>query len=200
MILRLIGLLLAVLLASAQTDVKRTPEQLKATYAAHQADFDYLLGDWEFTGRSQEYGPIGGRWSAVRLDTGQILDEYRVMSDSGETYYATSTIRSYNAAADRWELIGMDTGGSGLQDFGTAHRVGAEMHIEQRYGVASGKIAQFRFRYYNIQADHFSWSADRTSDRGKTWVKEFQQLAVRRIDPSRKLGPLVQMGPSQHGK
>ena len=111
----LAGAALAAMLAtlSGQADSKRTPEQLKVSYAAHKSDFDYLLGDWEFTSESREYGKFGGRWSAVRLETGQILDEYRVVGDKGETFHVTSTIRSYNAAADHWELIGMDGGGGG---------------------------------------------------------------------------------------
>src|SRR5437867_4173861 len=35
--------------ALAQVAGRRTPEQLQASYEAHKADFDYLLGDWEFT-------------------------------------------------------------------------------------------------------------------------------------------------------
>jgi hypothetical protein len=61
---------------------------------------------------------------------------YRIVGDSGETYYVTTTIRAYNAVLDRWELIGMDSG-NGLQDFGTAQKTGTEMHIEQRFGVMS---------------------------------------------------------------
>ncbi|MGA8029737.1 MAG: hypothetical protein WB992_21545 [Bryobacteraceae bacterium] len=143
----LAGPLLAVMLGtsplSAQADSKRTPEQLKASYAAHKSDFDYLLGDWEFSSESREYGKFGGLWSAVRLETGQILDEYRVVGDHAETYYVSSTLRAYNAAADRWELISMDAGG-GLQDFGTGQRVNSEMHIEQKFGVAGGKPAILR--------------------------------------------------------
>src|SRR5437660_2200647 len=99
-----------VLALSAQTPPKRTAEQLKAAYDQHQGDFDYLLGDWEFTSVSKDYGPGKGRWSAVRLVTGQILDEFRVTGDNGETYYMTSTVRAYNAALDRWELVSMTNG------------------------------------------------------------------------------------------
>jgi hypothetical protein len=156
----------------------------------HKSDFDYLLGDWEFTSASLEYGKFGGRWSAVRLETGQILDEYRVLGENGETYHVSPTIRAYNAVADRWELIGMDTGG-GLQDFGTAQRAGGEMHIEQKFGVAGGKPTILRIRYYNIQPDRFSWTADRSTDGGKTWVKDFQRIEARRIGPPRSMGALT---------
>jgi hypothetical protein len=194
----LAGIVLAATLATApmsgpmyaQTTSKRTPEQLKASYEAHKSDFDYLLGDWAFTSDHVDYGKFGGRWSAVRLETGQILDEYRVLGEQGETYYVSSTIRAYNAAADRWELIGMDSGG-GLQDFGTAQRVNSEVHLEQRFGVASGKAIILRIRYYNIEPDRFSWSADRSKDNGRTWTKDFQHIEARRIGPSREMGPLT---------
>ena len=178
-----------VLPTGAQTSA-RSDEQRQAAYAAHQADFDYLLGDWEFTAESKQYGKFNGRWSAVRLETGQILDEYRVLDGAGGTVYVTTTIRSYNSAVDRWELIGMDRGG-GLLDFGTAQRVGDEMRLEQKFGVASGKPSTMRIRYYNIQPDRFSWRADRSTDDGKTWTADFQRIEARRIGPARRLGALA---------
>src|SRR2546421_391958 len=127
----------------AQATAKKTPDQMKASYDAHQGDFDYLLGDWEFTAVSREYGKSRGYWSAVRLAEGQILDEYRIVGDKGETYYVTTTLRAYNAVLDRWELVGMDAS-NGLQDIGTGQRVGPEMHIEQRFGVMSKEPSTWR--------------------------------------------------------
>src|SRR5438034_5271881 len=87
---------------SAQATGQRTREQIQASYNAHQGDFDYLLGDWEFTSVSREFGKGRGYWSAVRLAEGaQLLDEYRVVGDSGETYYVTNTLRAYNAVLDQ---------------------------------------------------------------------------------------------------
>jgi hypothetical protein len=169
---------------------QRTPEQIEASFNEHKGNFDYLLGDWEFTADSKEYGKHGGYWSAVKLAEGQILDEYRVTGDKGETYYVTMSLRNYNKFADRWELVGADAGG-GMQDFGTARRVGSEMHIEQKFGVAGGEAAIMRIRYYNIEKDRFSWAADRSTDGGKTWVKNHLQIEARRIGPPRSLGPLA---------
>jgi hypothetical protein len=171
---------------SAQTPAKRTPEQMQASYAAHKGEFDYLLGDWEFTATSQQYGKFHGLWSAVRLDKGQILDEYRVTGDEGETYYVTTTLRNWNGALDRWELIGAD-GGTGLQDFGTGHWDGKEMKIEQTFGVAAQTPSAWRIRYYDIAPDRFSWSADRSTDGGKTWTRNFQQIEAKRIGAARAL-------------
>ena len=169
---------------------KRTKEEIEAAYEQHKGDFDYLLGDWEFTSEDKQWGKGRGYWSAVRLVEGQVLDEYRVVGENGETYYVTTSLRNYNKKLDRWELIGADAG-SGLQDFGTARRVGAEMHIEQTFGVMSDTPSMWKIRYYNIRPDAFSWVAERSTDGGKTWVKNHLQIEARRIGPARSLGELA---------
>ena len=126
----------------------------------------------------------------MRLPNGQILDEYRVTGDSGETYYVTTTVRSYNAALDRWELVGMDQGG-GLQDTGTGWRRGSEVHIEQTFGVARGRPSRWRIRYHSIEPDRFSWVADRSTDGGVTWTPRYQTIEARRIGPAREMDPLT---------
>lgn len=189
------GALLALMLTIssplfAQTIPKKTPEQIKASYDAHQNEFDYLLGDWEFSSVSREWGKGRGYWSAVRLSEGQILDEYRIVGDHGETYYVTTTLRAYNGVLDRWELVGMDAG-NGLNDMGVAQKVGAEMHIEQKFGVMSQSPSTWRIRYYDIRPDRFSWTADRSTDGGKTWIAKELQIEARRIGALRTLGALA---------
>lgn len=179
--------------AFAQSDIDKRREQRQALLEKHKGDFDYLLGDWEFTAENAEFGKIRGYWSAMRLSGGQILDEYRVVGPKDETYYVTTTIRAYNAGLDRWELIGMD-GGGGLQDFGTAQREGGEMRIEQRFGVSGLYPSFWKIRYRNIRPDAFSWSADRSLDDGKTWTKNHQTLEARRIGPARSLPALTAPG------
>jgi hypothetical protein len=152
---------------------------------AKPTDFDYLLGDWEFSAVSKQWGKFNGLWSAVRLETGQILDEYRVLGDKGETVYVTSTLRNYNKELDRWELVGLNEG-NGLHDIGTAQRDGAEMRLEQTFGASKSRI-----RYYNIGPDHFSWVSDRSTDGGKTWVPNWQTIEARRTGPARSLGALT---------
>lgn len=177
---------------------RRTPEEIHAAFDAHRGEFDYLLGDWRFTSESKQWGPGQGYWSAVALAEGQILDEYRVVGDEGETYYVTTTLRAYNAVLDRWELIGMDAG-RGLQDVGTARRVGDEMHIEQTFGAMSPEPSTWRIRYYDIRPDRFSWRGDRSTDGGKTWEKDFLRIEARRIGPARRLGPLAEVPAARPG-
>lgn len=168
-----------------------TNEQIKASYEAHKSDFDYLLGDWEFTAVNKQYGNMRGYWSAVRLaEGGEIVDEYRIVGDNEETYYSTTTLRAFNGALDQWELVSVDKG-KGLQNFGTGHREGGEMLIEQKFGVMTPNPSLWRIRYHDIGADRFSWSADRSTDAGKTWEKNFQNLEARRIGPPRSIGPLA---------
>ena len=67
------ALLIAVastLVLSAQPSAAKTAAERKALYDAHHGDFDYLLGNWEFTVVSPEYRKGRGYWRAVRLDTG----------------------------------------------------------------------------------------------------------------------------------
>ncbi|HEX7828357.1 MAG TPA: hypothetical protein VF787_01815 [Thermoanaerobaculia bacterium] len=154
-----------------------------------QHDFDYLLGDWEFTAVSKQWGTFRGTWSAVQLEEGQIVDEYRVVGDDDSTIYVTTTLRNYNERAGRWDLVGADAG-RGLQDVGWAKRMGDEIHIEQKFGVTSDHPSLWRIRYYEIGRDRFLWSADRSLDGGKTWEKDHQKIEARRIGPARHLPAL----------
>ncbi len=189
--LSLRAVLVGAVVLAAPAQAQRTPEQIQASWDAHHADFDYLLGDWEFTATNHTYGAFRGYWSAARLAEGaDILDEYRVVDEGGETVYVSTTVRAYNAVLDQWELISAERG-TGLQNVGTARRVGDEMHIEQRFGVVGPSPSIWRIRYYDIGPDRFSWAADRSTDDGATWTARYMELEARRIGPPRSLDPLA---------
>lgn len=97
---------------------------------------------------------------------------------------------SANAVLDQWELVSAEAG-TGLHNTGTGHKVGAEMHIEQRFGVMGETPSILRIRYYDIRPDRFSWTADRSLDGGKTWERNHLRIEARRIGPARSLGPLA---------
>ena len=169
----------------------RTAAQRDSLYQAHKGDFDYLLGEWEFTTVSKEWGKGRGYWTAVQLGDGaDLLDEYRVVGDSGETYVLLHTLRAYNAALDQWELVSSDNT-TGLKDAGTGQRAGAEMHITQRFGVSTANPTVWRITYYDIRADRFSWRADVSKDDGKTWTTDFLTIEARRIGPPRTMPALT---------
>jgi hypothetical protein len=175
----------------AQAASHPTPEQIQAALRAHAGDFDYLLGQWRFEGTSKQYGKFSGYWTAVRLaGEGSVLDEYRVVGDSGQTYVLTSTLRSYDALRDQWELVSVGNP-NGLQDVGTGRRVGEEVHIDQSFGVGGPHPTRMRIRYYDIGPDHFSWNGDCSSDGGRTWVDGCLRLDVHRIGPPPPVMPLT---------
>src|SRR5262249_9620182 len=100
---------------------------------------------------SKEHGPSKGFWTAVRLATGQILDEFRVVGDNRKTCYATSTLRSYNAGLDRWELVGMVEGAADCRTWARRSASVVKSTLSRSFGVASGNMSILRIRYYNIQ-------------------------------------------------
>lgn len=180
-------------LAKAQNQDQALAERQKRLLEMRKGDFDYLLGDWQFTARSAQWGDFGGVWSAVRLATGggaHVLDEYRIIGDQGETWFASSTLRVYNPAMDRWQLVSVHET-SGLQDLGTAHKVGDEMHLEQTFGGNSRRPELWRIRYFDIGPDAFRWAADRSLDGGKTWERDHMTLQARRTGPARSLPALA---------
>ena len=96
-------ILMTVLALASPATPEKTREQMKASFDAHRGDFDYLIGDWDFTAVSQQYGKFRGHWSASRLGDGAVLDEYRVLGDGGETIYATRTVRAFNETVGSYE-------------------------------------------------------------------------------------------------
>lgn len=185
--MRITMMLLLALFAAAPLPAA-DPPSTPAQSPGPEHDFDYLLGDWEFTANSKQWGKFHGLWSAVRLEEGQILDEYRVVGDDGKTIYVTTTLRNYNKATQEWELVGVEAG-NGLRDVGTAKRSGAEMHIQQKFGKSLARI-----RYSNIEADRFSWRSDQSLDGGKTWSTNHMTIEARRIGPARTLPALTKGG------
>ena len=178
--------------ARAQETAEARQQRYQRLFEQHKGDFDYLLGDWRFNARNSDYGPFTGVWSAAKLATGNgahVLDEYRIVGEKGETYFVSSTLRVYNPAIDRWELVSV-TETSGLDDRGTAQKVGSEMHIEQSFGGASGRAEQWRIRYFDIGADAFHWAAERSKDGGKTWSPHMT-LEATRTGPARSLPQLT---------
>jgi hypothetical protein len=171
-----------------------TPLPAPAVAPGPEHDFDYLLGDWEYSGVRKEEGgdwQVHGLWSAMRLGDGaKVLDEFRMLSEDGETLYLSTTLRAYDQRHQRWDLVSADPG-TGLQNIGTAYREGSEMRIEQTFDANEPTPSLWRIRYHDIRPDRFSWKGDRSRDGGKTWVKDFMVLEARRIGPARTLEPLT---------
>jgi len=52
----------------------------------------------------------------------------------------------------------------------------------QRGRSADGRTMILKIRYFDIQPNHFRWTADQSSDGGRTWVREYLRIeATRRV-------------------
>lgn len=186
---------------SSKIGLAQTPAvlaQREALFKQHRADFDYLLGDWEFSGiRKQRDGSdlkLRGYLTAIRFPKGAvILVQDRFLNEDGSTFFEASTIIAYNAALDQWEMATTDDGGfgTGLQDHAVAHRVGNEMQTEAHFATMSSRPSIWRIRHYDIQPDSYSVVAERSTDGGATWQKDYERVQVRRLGPTRTLAPLI---------
>ena len=140
--------------------------------------FDYLLGDWEFTGeRAGENGRsmFHGYWTATRTPgSHSLVDEFRVVDDAEKTLYVTTTLRAFDPRDHKWRIASIERSGNLAE--GRAWKDGNDMRIEQSFG---GRV--LRFRYYNIQADRFSWVGSGPDEKGE--YQEFQWIEARRIGP-----------------
>jgi hypothetical protein len=163
-------------------------QQLRDVYAAHRGEFDFLLGSWKFTALYPQSGRrVQGTWDAVSLaDGGYILDELRAIDDTGAVTFSATMVRSYDAAQARWEVVTLGEG-TGLQQAGTGVLTDGEMIIVQNFDVSTPHPSLLRLHYFGIQQDRFSYSADRSTDGGETWTKDFLKVEVRRVGPPRKM-------------
>src|ERR1041385_7547489 len=97
---------------------------------------------------------------------------------------AWSMTRVFNAKAATWTMRYVDQfgGETGRWSELVGVKEGQEMHVEQRGQGPDGRTTILKIRYYNIRPNHFSWAADRSSDGGGTWVRNYWRIeATRRV-------------------
>ena len=177
--------LVAISLASASLYAQSAVVHVPAP-VPQMREFDYLLGEWSYVAKTQTPGvpPVfQGTWRAWRLDDGRgIMDEYRAVDDSGHIAYYGLTVRTWDAGAGHWNIWYIDrslNGQWGSTQTGEARFESGEMHLLQR-----GAGSMLRIRYYNVQPDRFSWSADRSTDGGATWTIGAIAIEARRVAKS----------------
>jgi hypothetical protein len=85
--------------------------------------------------------------------------------------YVTTTLRAFDPRDHKWRIASIERPGNLAE--GRAWKDGDDMRIEQSYG---GPV--LRFRYYNIQADRFSWVGSGPDAKGA--YQEFQWIEARR--------------------
>lgn len=152
-----------------------------ATHMGTPADYDALLGFWEF--RFQTRNPDGtfnpafpGHWSFEKKP-GNMLIEDRWRGDNSQSPMGvgTYTYRTFDPQQKRWEMVGVNSGG-GAFEHGVTWSDAGNRYAVQHYGPVI-----MRIRYLSIEPNHFLWRADRSADGGKTWQLDSWTMEARRI-------------------
>lgn len=152
-----------------------------ATKLGTPEDYDGLLGFWEF--RFQNRNPDGsfgrafrGHWSFEKKPGGMLIeDHWRADNPTQPMGVSTYTYRTFDPERKRWQMLGTNSQG-GEFALGLTWSDGAERFAIQRYGSAI-----MRIRYLAIEPNHFLWRADRSTDGGRTWVRDTWTMEATRI-------------------
>jgi hypothetical protein len=160
--------------------------------APEEADqFDFLIGEWTVSGCRYDIGAVHryqARWRAESLHGGRIvLDDFTVVSPSGQELSSFVTLRTYAPAMGRWEIAGLAALQPGIDGRWNGHVVGAEMHLAAEIRSADGRILHNRIRFHGIEKDRFFWESHNSHDDRATW-RLAASLIANRVCPSTRQG------------
>ncbi len=165
----------------------QSPETL-ASPPPEATQFDYLVGDWTFTGvwklpNGERQGV--GTWKARKaLDGFGVVDEWRVLDrQGGSTVIFGTTYRIYSPAKGHWDMRFLNVFNATWHEQFAEWRDG-EMHLWWTGEDQRGKF-QMRVRYYDITENNFRWRADRSYDGGVTWIENWLTMEVTRVTDTR---------------
>lgn len=141
-------------------------------------DFDFLLGNWDFTAESRLPGlppTYTGRWTFERTGNGALVeDDFMAVDELGVRRYLGVTVRAFDATTKRWTTSFVVPPGATWR-LGAAWREGNEI----AEGPLDTAIQKTRARFSDVAKDHFTWTLDQSTDNGKTWVNMVRVRARR---------------------
>ena len=135
--------------------------------------FAFLVGDWNIEMLVMPPGATAGRRaiSQVRdiLDGRALLDEIRHVDELGQVNFRGVSFRTFIPDRDRWYVVWMMANVEGYTEL-FAEVVGAEVRTNGRGKDPGGDLLE-KGRYYEIGADAYSFTLDRSYDGGRTWIR-----------------------------
>ena len=154
-----------------------------ATAKSKADDFDFMVGVWVFKFQQRRPDgtfnpPFNGHWVfEKKRSSGALIEDHWRGDAPGQTWDdGTWSYRTYNSQRGIWEMVGMNTNvGTWLP--GLMWRSGDDRLVTEWYGPN----VLVRFRYFAIEPNHFLWRADRSTDSGKTWIRDWWTMDVTRI-------------------
>lgn len=145
------------------------------------ADYDALMGTWEFRFQVREpggtfYPAFGGHWTFEKRPGGGLIED-RWRPDDPTTAMGQSlyTTRTFDPERKVWQMIGSTSTGGPIQPGLTWSDGRHVFAIQHRAG------AMTRIRYLAIEPDAFLWRSDLSTDGGKTWLRDAASMSARRI-------------------
>jgi hypothetical protein len=153
--------------------------------APEEADqFDFLIGEWTVSGCRHDAGAVQqryqARWRAESLHGGRmVLDDFTVVSPTGQELSSFVTLRTYAPATSRWEIAGLAALQPGIDGRWNGQVVGAEIHLAAEIRSTDGRILHNRIRFHRIEKDRFFRESHNSHDDRVTWELAASLIANR---------------------
>jgi hypothetical protein len=145
-------------------------------------DFDFLLGEWEIAMLVMPEGTTVGRRAKSQvhriLDGTALFDEIRHLDEAGQVNFRGASFRTYVPDSDAWYVVWMMANVEGYSEL-RAEVVDGEVRTSGRGRDPGGELIE-QGRYYDISADGYSFTLDRSYDGGKTWLRPFVSFRATR--------------------
>lgn len=145
---------------------------------------DFFVGEWEL--ETIDIQPDGsflqGRARSVVtpiLDGDALQDVFMSLNEQGEVVFKGISIRSYNQASGKFQIVWIMPGHRGITDL-EGEWVNGKLVSTGRGYDAMGSFIE-RFEYYDITENTYSFRMDRSYDGGNTWIENFGRIRARRV-------------------
>ena len=153
-----------------------------ADRAKQSAQFDFLIGEWT---ANHEIN-LQGNWIKFPASTtaSYVMDGYAILEhawndlDQNLPDAATSILRLYNRAEQRWESLYLTNRSNSLLHFG-GQKAGNEIVLHSFATNRNDPLQHYVF--HDIQTDHYAWygetSTDRSASFNKFWIIDIKRKA-----------------------
>jgi len=158
------------------------------------SQYDFLLGEWDLTVKVPVSGlaakihgvpKLVGTWKVTRaLDGWGVEDDLKVTDQAGNPRAYTHSVRVYDAAARKWNLVSVDVYRGRITIATGEWRDGQLVSTSQGTDL-EGKSFLSRTRIYDITSAGFKYQQDKSLDNGKQWQEGTLTIEARRASAPR---------------